>query len=106
MIVDSFGRYAVETIHDHGFALGGRVWLGVVGEGFAAGGEHGVVAGVTEDVVQLAAAYALVAAARQGAHHGVAHVPPQRGQVVSVAGEGSHPHAVVDGSDGRLGAVD
>jgi len=23
MIMDSFGRYAVETIHDHGFALGG-----------------------------------------------------------------------------------
>ena len=42
------------------------MWLGVVGEGFAAGGEHGVVAGVTEDVVQLAAAYALVAAVVEG----------------------------------------
>src|SRR5262249_58400928 len=102
MIVNSLRCYVPETVHDHGVSGGS----GVFGEGFAAGGLHGVVTGVAEDVVQLAAAYALVAPVIEGEHHGVAHDPLERGQVFGVAGDADHPHAVVNRRDGRFGAVD
>src|SRR2546430_14551776 len=56
--------------------------------------------------MQLPAAYALVPPVVEGEHHGVAHDPLQRGQVLGVAGDPDHAHAVVDRRDGRLGAVD
>src|SRR3954452_14990272 len=69
-----------------------------------AGGQHRVVAGLTEHLVQLATAHAEVASVVEREDHRVAHDALQRSEILRVAADAHDAHAVVDRGDGGLRA--
>src|SRR4029078_9970914 len=70
--------------HNAGAPRGSRVRSLLPRRYFAARCEHRVIAGLTEQLVQLATPHALVAAIVEGEDHGVAHDPLQRSKIFGV----------------------